>query len=98
MASAAQAGTVTLGGFTVNRMGYGAMRITGPGIWGDPPDPEASKGVLRRVLELGGGGCFLDPAAAAAASERVIGEAADPSRGGVAVATRAGLYRPGPDR
>jgi pyridoxine 4-dehydrogenase len=96
MASAAQAGTVTLGGFTVNRMGYGAMRITGPGIWGDPPDPEASKGVLRRVLELGVN--FIDTAAAYAASERLIGEALAPYPEGVAVATKAGLYRTGPDR
>jgi pyridoxine 4-dehydrogenase len=96
MASAAQAGTVTFGGFTVNRMGYGAMRITGPGIWGDPPDPEASKGVLRRVLELGVN--FIDTAAAYAASERLIGEALAPYPEGVAVATKAGLYRTGPDR
>ena len=96
MASAAEAGTVTLGGFTVNRMGYGAMRITGPGIWGDPPDPEASKGVLRRVLELGVN--FIDTAAAYAASERLIGEALAPYPEGVAVATKAGLYRTGPDR
>jgi aryl-alcohol dehydrogenase-like predicted oxidoreductase len=96
MASAAQAGTVTLGGFTVNRMGYGAMRITGPGIWGDPPDPEASKGVLRRVLELGVN--FIDTAAAYAASERLIGEALVPYPEGVAVATKAGLYRTGPDK
>jgi aryl-alcohol dehydrogenase-like predicted oxidoreductase len=85
-----------LGGFTVNRMGYGAMRITGPGIWGDPPDPEASKGVLRRVLELGVN--FIDTAAAYAASERLIGEALVPYPEGVAVATKAGLYRTGPDK
>jgi pyridoxine 4-dehydrogenase len=96
MASAAQAGTVAFGGLTVNRMGYGAMRITGPGIWGDPPDPEASKGVLRRVLELGVN--FIDTAAAYAASERLIGEALAPYPEGVAVATKAGLYRTGPDR
>src|ERR1700738_5189011 len=96
MASAAQAGTVTFGGFTVNRMGYGAMRITGPGIWGDPPDPEASRGVLRRVLELGVN--FIDTAAAYAASERLIGEALAPYPEGVAVATKAGLHRTGPDR
>jgi pyridoxine 4-dehydrogenase len=96
MASAAQAGRVTVGDFTVNRIGYGAMRITGPGIWGDPPDPEASKGVLRRVLELGVD--FIDTAAAYAASERLIGEALAPYPEGVAVATKAGLYRTGPDR
>src|SRR2546429_543622 len=76
MAPAADAGTITLGDLTVNRMGYGAMRITGPGIWGDPPDPEASKGVLRRTLELGVN--FIDTASAYEASERLIGEALAP--------------------
>ena len=96
MVSAARAGTVSFGGLTANRMGYRAMRITGPGIWGDPPDPEASKGVLRRVLELGVN--FIDTAAAYEASERLIGEALAPYPEGVAVATKAGLYRTGPDR
>ena len=51
---AAAGGTITLGGdLTVNRLGFGAMRITGPGIWGDPADPEEAKRVLRRAVELG---------------------------------------------
>jgi len=94
MAPAADAGTITLGDLTVNRMGYGAMRITGPGIWGDPPDPEASKGVLRRTLELGVN--FIDTASAYEASERLIGEALAPYSDGVVVASKAGLYRTGP--
>jgi aryl-alcohol dehydrogenase-like predicted oxidoreductase len=92
--AAADAGTLALGDFTVNRMGYGSMRITGPGIWGDPPDPEASRGVLRRVLELGVN--FIDTAASYAASERLIGEALAPYPDGVVVATKAGHYRTGP--
>jgi pyridoxine 4-dehydrogenase len=94
--AAADAGTVSLGDLTVNRLGYGAMRITGPGIWGDPPDPEASKNVLRRALELGVN--FIDTAAAYEASERLIGEALAPYPEGVVVATKAGHYRTGPDR
>ena len=51
---AAPSGTIDIGGdLTVNRMGFGAMRITGEGIWGDPPDRDEAKAVLRRVVELG---------------------------------------------
>jgi pyridoxine 4-dehydrogenase len=54
MTAAAPAGTFTLGGdLPVHRMGFGAMRITGEGIWGDPDDPEAAKALLRRAVELG---------------------------------------------
>jgi len=96
VAPAADAGTVKVGDFTVNRLGYGAMRITGKGIWGDPPDPEASKQVLRHVVELGVN--FIDTAAAYEASERLIGEALAPYPDGLVVATKAGHYRTGPDR
>jgi aryl-alcohol dehydrogenase-like predicted oxidoreductase len=96
MAAAVDAGTVPLGDLTVNRLGYGAMRITGPGIWGDPPDPEASKGVLRRAVELGVN--FIDTAAAYEASERLIGEGLAPYPDGVVVATKSGHYRTGPDQ
>ena len=95
MSSAARSGTLVVGDLTVNRMGYGAMRITGPGIWGDPPDPEASKGVLRRAVDLGVN--FIDTAAAYEASERLIGEALAPYPEGLVVATKAGHYRPGPN-
>jgi pyridoxine 4-dehydrogenase len=71
------------------------MRITGPGIWGDPPDPEASRGVLRRAVDLGVN--FIDTAAAYEASERLIGEALAPYPEGLVVATKAGHYRPGPN-
>jgi pyridoxine 4-dehydrogenase len=95
MSSAARSGTVVVGDLTVNRIGYGAMRITGPGSWGDPPDPEASKSVLRRAVELGVN--FIDTAAAYEASERLIGEALAPYPEGLVVATKAGHYRPGPN-
>ena len=52
--TAAAAGTIDVGGdLTVNRLGFGAMRITGPGIWGDPPDKERATAALRRAVELG---------------------------------------------
>jgi aryl-alcohol dehydrogenase-like predicted oxidoreductase len=95
MSSAARSGTLVVGDLTVNRMGYGAMRITGPGIWGDPPDPEASKSVLRRAVELGVN--FIDTAAAYEASERLIGEALAPYPEGLVIATKAGHYRPSPN-
>ena len=95
MSSADRSGTLVVGDFTVNRMGYGAMRITGPGIWGDPPDPGASKGVLRRAVDLGVN--FIDTAAAYEASERLIGEALAPYPEGLVIATKAGHYRPGPN-
>jgi pyridoxine 4-dehydrogenase len=94
VASAANAGTIALGDFTVHRMGFGAMRITGDGIWGDPPDPEASKGLLERAVELGVD--FIDTAAAYASSERLIGEALAPYPDGLVVGTKAGHYRTGP--
>jgi pyridoxine 4-dehydrogenase len=94
MSSAARSGTLVVGDLTVNRMGYGAMRITGPGIWGDPPDPEESKRVLRRAVDLGVN--FIDTAAAYEASERLIGEAFAPCPEGLVIATKAGHYRPGP--
>ena len=50
---ASAAGTVTVGDLTVNRMGFGAMRITGDGVWGPPADPDECRRVLRRALELG---------------------------------------------
>jgi pyridoxine 4-dehydrogenase len=95
MLSAARSGTLVVGDLTVNRMGYGAMRITGAGIWRDPPDPEASRGVLRRAVDLGVN--FIDTAAAYEASERLIGEALAPYPEGLVVATKAGHYRPGPN-
>jgi pyridoxine 4-dehydrogenase len=94
---AGAAGTITLGGdLEVRRMGYGAMRITGEGIWGEPPDGEAAKGVLRRALELGVN--FIDTADSYGpeVSERLIAEALHPYPDDLVVATKGGLLRSGP--
>ena len=82
----------------VHRLGYGAMRITGKGIWGEPKDPEGAKKVLRRAIELGVN--FIDTADSYGpeVSERLIGEALTPYAKGVVIATKAGLTRQGPDR
>jgi pyridoxine 4-dehydrogenase len=96
-ASAAAAGTLALGGdLEVRRMGFGAMRITGPGIWGDPPDPEAAKRVLRRAVELGVN--FIDTADSYGpeVSERLIAEALHPYPDDLVIATKGGLLRSGP--
>jgi pyridoxine 4-dehydrogenase len=95
--SAANAGTITIGGdLTVNRLGYGAMRVTGTGIWGSPPDRDLALYVLRRVVEAGVN--FIDTADSygPAVSEELIGEALAPYAAGVVIATKAGLVRPGP--
>ncbi len=96
-ATAAAAGTLTLGGdLLVNRMGFGAMRITGPGIWGEPKDPAEARRVLRRAVELGVN--FIDTADAYGpeVSERLIAEALQPYPRGLVIATKGGLVRPGP--
>jgi aryl-alcohol dehydrogenase-like predicted oxidoreductase len=94
---AAAAGTFELGGeFTVRRLGFGAMQLTGPGIWGEPADPEECKRVLRRAVELGVN--FIDTANSYGpeVSERLIGEALHPYPDDLVIATKAGLERPGP--
>ena len=91
--------TFKLGGeLEINRLGYGAMRITGKGIWGEPADRENAKKVLQRAVELGVN--FIDTADSygPAVSERLIGEALAPYAQGTVVATKAGLTRQGPDR
>lgn len=95
--SAAAAGTVTLGGdLTVNRLGYGAMRITGPGIWGPPADKAAALATLRRAVELGVN--FIDTADSYGpyVSEELIAEALFPYPSGLVIATKAGWDRVGP--
>ena len=94
---AAAAGTVALGELTVSRMGYGAMRITGPGIFGPPKDPAEAKRVLRRAVELGVD--FIDTADSYGpnVSEELIAEALHPYPEGLVIATKAGYERPGPD-
>jgi aryl-alcohol dehydrogenase-like predicted oxidoreductase len=95
---AGAAGTVALGGdLTVNRMGFGAMRITGRGIWGEPADRAEAVAVLRRAVDLGVD--FIDTADAygPAVSESIIAEALHPYNG-VVIATKGGLLRDGPGR
>ncbi len=92
---AAAAGTFTIGGdLVVNRMGFGAMRITGAGIWGEPKDPAEARRVLRRALELGVN--FIDTADAYGpeVSERLIAESLSPYPRGLVIATKGGLLRP----
>ena len=96
---ASAAGTLTLGGdLEVRRLGFGAMRITGEGIWGPPADREEAKAVLRRALELGVN--FIDTADSYGpeVSEELIAEALHPYPGGLVIATKGGLKRPGPGR
>ena len=92
-------GTFDIGGdLTVHRLGFGAMRITGKGIWGPPDDPEEALRVLRRCLELGID--FIDTADSYGpeVSEQLIAEALHPYPPGLVIATKAGLRRPGPDQ
>jgi pyridoxine 4-dehydrogenase len=92
---AAAAGTLAVGGdLTVNRLGFGAMRITGDGIWGEPADPKEACAVLRRALELGTN--FIDTADAYGPyiSERLIREALYPYPQGLLIATKGGQVRP----
>jgi aryl-alcohol dehydrogenase-like predicted oxidoreductase len=97
--TAASAGTIDVGGdLTVNRLGFGAMRITGPGIWGEPPDREEAKAVLRRAVELEVN--FIDTADSYGpeVSETLIAEALYPYPDDLVIATKGGLVRPGPNR
>jgi pyridoxine 4-dehydrogenase len=97
--TAAAAGTITIGGdLTVNRLGFGAMRITGRGIWGEPPDVDEAKVVLRRAIELDVN--FIDTADSYGpeVSENLIAEALYPYPDDLVIATKGGLERPGPGR
>ena len=95
--SAAAAGTVTLGGdLTVNRLGYGAMRITGKGIWGPPEDKAAALATLRRAVELGVNLIDTADSYGPNISEELIAEALYPYPSGVVIATKAGWERSGP--
>jgi len=96
-APAAASGTFAIGGdLPVIRLGYGAMRLTGDGVWGEPPDREAARAVLRRAVELGV--TLIDTADAYGpfVSEELIAEALHPYPDDVVVATKAGLVRTGP--
>src|ERR1700758_1720723 len=95
--TAAAAGKIDVGGdLTVNRLGFGAMRITGTGIWGDPPDRDRAKEALRRAVALDVN--FIDTADSYGPedSERLIAETLSPYPEELVIATRGGLVRPGP--
>ena len=90
-------GEFRIGGeLPVTRLGYGAMQLTGPGVWGSPPDPAEAVRVLRRAVELGVN--FIDTADSYGphVSEELIAEALRPYPGDLVIATKAGLVRPGP--
>jgi pyridoxine 4-dehydrogenase len=91
-------GTFEIAGKTVHRLGFGAMRITGPGIWGEPADRAEAIAVLRRAVELGVD--FIDTADSygPGTSEEIIAEALHPYAGDLLIATKAGLTRQGPDQ
>ena len=97
--SAGLAGNVTLGSeLSVHRLGYGAMRLTGPGIWGAPDDRTSALAVLRRAVELNVN--FIDTADSYGphVSEHLIAEALFPYPKGLVIATKGGWNRPGPDQ
>ena len=96
MANAADAGTFDLGDMTVNRLGFGAMRITGKGIWGDPPDREAARQVVRRAVELGVNLIDTADSYGPHVSEELIAEALYPYPDDLVIATKGGLERSGP--
>ena len=95
--TAAAAGKLDIGGdLTVNRLGFGAMRVTGQGIWGEPADQDRARAALRRAVELGV--TFIDTADSYGpdVSERLIAEALYPYPDDLVIATKGGLLRPGP--
>jgi len=95
--NASASGQFKIGDTTINRLGYGAMRLTGPGIWGAPSDRGAALATLRRLREIGVN--FIDTADSYGpdVSEQLIREALHPYEG-LLIATKAGLTRPGPDQ
>ena len=96
---AALSGTFKIGGdLPVHRLGFGAMRLTGEGIWGEPEDPAECIAVLRRAVDLGVNLIDTADSYGPFVSERLIAEALHPYPSGVVIATKAGLRRPGPDQ
>jgi aryl-alcohol dehydrogenase-like predicted oxidoreductase len=94
---AAAAGSMTLGGdLVVRRMGFGAMRLTGQGIWGDPPDRKKAHAVLSRAVELGVNLIDTADSYGPDVSEKIIAEALHPYPAGLVIATKGGLTRSGP--
>src|SRR5215470_13584725 len=97
--TASAAGTFKIGGdLPIHRLGFGAMRLTGPGIWGEPKDPDEARRVLKRAVELDIN--FIDTADSYGpeVSERLIAEALYPYPKGLVIATKGGFTRQGPDQ
>ena len=97
--NAAAAGTIDIGGdLTVNRMGFGAMRITGSGVWGAPPDWDKAKATVRKAVDLGVN--FIDTADSYGpeVSEELLAAALYPYPDDLVIATKGGMIRPGPGR
>src|SRR3712207_8006592 len=95
--NAAAAGTFALGGdLNVNRLGFGAMRITGKGIWGEPENPEEARAVLKRAVELGINLIDTADSYGPDVSERLIRETLHPYPEDLVIATKGGLLRDGP--
>lgn len=98
-ADAARSGTFRIGGeLEVVRLGFGAMRITGPGVWGDPPDRAEARRVLRRAVELGITLVDTADSYGPGVSEELIAEALHPYPPGLMIATKGGFLRTGPDQ
>src|ERR687890_2307912 len=96
---AAAAGTFDLGeDLRVNRLGFGAMRITGKGIWGEPENPEEARAVLKRAVELGINLIDTADSYGPEVSERLIGETLHPYPEDLVIATKGGLLRTGPGK
>jgi pyridoxine 4-dehydrogenase len=97
--TAAAAGRFTIGGdLTVNRLGYGAMRITGPGIWGPPADKKAALSTLRKAIDLGVNLIDTADSYGPGTSEELIAEALYPYPADLVIATKGGWERPGPNQ
>ena len=95
--NASASGQFRIGDITVNRLGYGAMRITGGGIWGAPSDRHAALAPLRRLPEIGVNSIDTADSYRPDVSEKLIREALHPYEG-LLIATKAGLTRPGRDQ
>ena len=97
--SAAAGGTFSIGGeLTVNRLGFGSMQLPGPGVWGDPKDPDEAIRVLRRTVELGINLIDTADSYGPVVAEQLIRRALHPYPDGLVIATKAGLTRQGPNR
>ncbi|MDP9104935.1 MAG: aldo/keto reductase [Candidatus Eremiobacteraeota bacterium] len=95
---AGAAGAISVGDLTVNRLGFGAMRLTGPGVWGAPADPAGARAVLRSAVELNVNLIDTADSYGPHVDEHLIADALHPYPAGLVIATKAGWLRPGPGR